>query len=82
MEFRAGKMIIEGKKVIPDSRKGLVRIGRVWGIQKKAYLIWFVIFVVNLSLTPSSLNGGDLTKALLYKCLNICYEITVSFFIF
>ncbi|XP_070043949.1 26S proteasome regulatory subunit RPN13-like [Nicotiana tabacum] len=28
MEFRAGKMIIEGKKVIPDSRKGLVRIGR------------------------------------------------------
>lgn len=29
MEFRAGKMLMEGKKVIPDSRKGLVRIGRV-----------------------------------------------------
>ncbi|KAK4713304.1 hypothetical protein R3W88_019211 [Solanum pinnatisectum] len=28
MEFRAGKMLMEGKKVIPDSRKGLVRIGR------------------------------------------------------
>uniref|UniRef100_A0A0V0I9Q2 Putative ovule protein n=1 Tax=Solanum chacoense TaxID=4108 RepID=A0A0V0I9Q2_SOLCH len=28
MEFRAGKMLMEGKKVFPDSRKGLVRIGR------------------------------------------------------
>lgn len=29
MEFRAGKMHMEGKKVNPDYRKGLVRIGRV-----------------------------------------------------
>ncbi|KAJ6699673.1 ADHESION REGULATING MOLECULE 1 110 KDA CELL MEMBRANE GLYCOPROTEIN [Salix purpurea] len=28
MEFRAGKMIFDGKKVVPDLRKGLVRIGR------------------------------------------------------
>ncbi|KAM7477503.1 hypothetical protein LguiA_025716 [Lonicera macranthoides] len=28
LEFRAGKMNMEGKQVIPDSRKGLVRIGR------------------------------------------------------
>ncbi|XP_019174994.1 PREDICTED: 26S proteasome regulatory subunit RPN13 [Ipomoea nil] len=28
LEFRAGKMLMEGKRVVPDSRKGLVRIGR------------------------------------------------------
>lgn len=28
LEFRAGKMIFEGKKVTPDTRKGLVRIAR------------------------------------------------------
>ncbi|KAJ4709172.1 Regulatory particle non-ATPase 13 [Melia azedarach] len=28
MEFRAGKMIFEGKRVVPDTRKGLVRIAR------------------------------------------------------
>lgn len=27
-EFRAGKMLMEGARVIPDSRKGLVQIGR------------------------------------------------------
>jgi hypothetical protein len=29
LEFRAGKMVFYGKKDVPDSRKGLVRIGRV-----------------------------------------------------
>jgi hypothetical protein len=29
LEFRAGKMVFDGKKFVPDSRKGLVRIGRV-----------------------------------------------------
>lgn len=29
LEFRAGKMCFEGKRVVPDTRKGLVRIGRV-----------------------------------------------------
>lgn len=29
MEFRAGKMIMEGKRVVPDPRKGLVRMGKV-----------------------------------------------------
>ncbi|CAN6547593.1 unnamed protein product [Malus baccata var. baccata] len=28
LEFRAGKMVFEGKKVAPDTRKGLVRISR------------------------------------------------------
>lgn len=29
LEFRAGKMLMDGTRVLPDSRKGLVRIGRV-----------------------------------------------------
>ncbi|CAJ1937176.1 unnamed protein product [Sphenostylis stenocarpa] len=28
LEFRAGKMVLEGKTVVPDTRKGLVRIAR------------------------------------------------------
>ncbi|XP_059634518.1 26S proteasome regulatory subunit RPN13 [Cornus florida] len=28
LEFRAGKMFLEGKRVVPDTRKGLVRIAR------------------------------------------------------
>ncbi|XP_042038070.1 26S proteasome regulatory subunit RPN13-like [Salvia splendens] len=28
LEFRAGKMLMDGTRVLPDSRKGLVRIGR------------------------------------------------------
>ncbi|KAG5552411.1 hypothetical protein RHGRI_010477 [Rhododendron griersonianum] len=28
MEFRAGRMIMEGKRVVPDPHKGLVRMGR------------------------------------------------------
>jgi hypothetical protein len=28
-EFRAGKMSLEGTRVVPDTRKGLVRIARV-----------------------------------------------------
>ncbi|KAJ7969458.1 Regulatory particle non-ATPase 13 [Quillaja saponaria] len=28
LEFRAGKMFLEGKKVVPDTRKGLIRIAR------------------------------------------------------
>lgn len=30
LEFRAGKMVFEGKKVAPDTRKGLVRIAKVF----------------------------------------------------
>lgn len=29
LEFRAGKMVFEGRRVTPDTRKGLVRIARV-----------------------------------------------------
>lgn len=29
-EFCAGKMSLEGTRVVPDTRKGLVRVGRVW----------------------------------------------------
>lgn len=32
LEFRAGKMLFEGKRVSPDSRKGLVRIARVHSV--------------------------------------------------
>ncbi|WRX34835.1 Proteasomal ubiquitin receptor Rpn13/ADRM1 - like 1 [Theobroma cacao] len=28
LEFRAGKMLLEGKRVVPDTRKGLIRITR------------------------------------------------------
>ncbi|PNX78965.1 proteasomal ubiquitin receptor ADRM1-like protein [Trifolium pratense] len=28
LEFRAGKMFLEGKRVVPDARKGLIRITR------------------------------------------------------
>ncbi|XVE79911.1 hypothetical protein DITRI_Ditri14bG0095400 [Diplodiscus trichospermus] len=28
LQFRAGKMLLEGKRVIPDTRKGLIRIAR------------------------------------------------------
>lgn len=41
MEFRAGKMTFEGRRVVPDTRKGLVRIARVWSVEKK---LLFVIF--------------------------------------
>jgi TATA-box binding protein (TBP) (component of TFIID and TFIIIB) len=29
LEFRAGKMSLQGTRVVPDARKGLVRIARV-----------------------------------------------------
>jgi len=29
LEFRAGRMSLEGKRVVPDTRKGLIRIVRV-----------------------------------------------------
>ncbi|KAE8673600.1 26S proteasome regulatory subunit RPN13 [Hibiscus syriacus] len=28
LEFRAGKMLLEGKRVVPDTRKGLIRMAR------------------------------------------------------
>ncbi|CAH9128479.1 unnamed protein product [Cuscuta epithymum] len=38
LEFRAGKMLMEGKQVVPDSRKGLVRIGR--GVEGLVHFQW------------------------------------------
>ncbi|KAJ8770275.1 hypothetical protein K2173_012745 [Erythroxylum novogranatense] len=38
LEFRAGKMVFEGKRVIPDTRKGLVRIGR--GEEGLVHFLW------------------------------------------
>lgn len=38
LEFRAGRMNREGTRVVPDSRKGLVRIGRVCTMLKLAIL--------------------------------------------
>lgn len=34
LEFRAGKMLMDGNRVIPDTRKGLIRIGRVWPFER------------------------------------------------
>ncbi|KAJ6958651.1 26S proteasome regulatory subunit RPN13 isoform X4 [Populus alba x Populus x berolinensis] len=41
LEFRAGKMVFYGKKVVPDSRKGLVRIGRVNQALGRVYILKF-----------------------------------------
>ncbi|KAJ0031669.1 hypothetical protein Pint_13908 [Pistacia integerrima] len=38
LEFRAGKMKFEGKKVVPDARKGLVRIAR--GDERLIHFQW------------------------------------------
>ncbi|KAM7269239.1 hypothetical protein ACFE04_024736 [Oxalis oulophora] len=38
LEFRAGKMITEGKRVLPDTRKGLVRIAR--GEEGLVHFMW------------------------------------------
>ncbi|OMO53228.1 26S proteasome complex ubiquitin receptor, subunit Rpn13 [Corchorus capsularis] len=38
LEFRAGKMLLEGKRVLPDSRKGLVRIAR--GEEGLLHFLW------------------------------------------
>lgn len=37
LEFRAGRMFTEGTRVVPDARKGLVRIGRV-GLNLKKFM--------------------------------------------
>ncbi|XP_047324024.1 26S proteasome regulatory subunit RPN13 isoform X2 [Impatiens glandulifera] len=41
LEFRAGKMTMKGKQVVPDSRKGLIRIGRVSRIKGEEGLTHF-----------------------------------------
>ncbi|KAL3567160.1 hypothetical protein D5086_032575, partial [Populus alba] len=41
LEFRAGKMVFFGKKVVPDSQKGLVRIGRVNQALGRVYILKF-----------------------------------------
>nr|TKR74877.1 hypothetical protein D5086_0000290710 [Populus alba] len=41
LEFRAGKMVFYGKKVVPDSQKGLVRIGRVNQALGRVYILKF-----------------------------------------
>ncbi|KAI9397337.1 hypothetical protein POPTR_003G027722v4 [Populus trichocarpa] len=38
LEFHAGKMVFDGKKFVPDSRKGLIRIGR--GDEGLLHLQW------------------------------------------
>lgn len=42
LEFRAGKMLLEGKRVTPDTRKGLVRISRVCLIIKIVYFVFIL----------------------------------------
>jgi hypothetical protein len=45
LEFRAGKMVFVRKKFVPDSRKGLVRIGRVnWCL----LVFFFVLYRVRV----------------------------------
>nr|TKS00784.1 hypothetical protein D5086_0000179280 [Populus alba] len=41
LEFRAGKMVFYGKKVVPDSQKGLVRIGKVNQALGRVYMLKF-----------------------------------------
>ncbi|CAI9099030.1 OLC1v1035788C1 [Oldenlandia corymbosa var. corymbosa] len=38
MEFRAGRMLMEGTRVVPDTRKGLIRIGK--GDEGLTHLQW------------------------------------------
>ena len=45
LEFRAGRMFTEGTQVVPDTRKGLVRIGRV-GLNLMKFMS-LTIFSVN-----------------------------------
>ncbi|TVU20082.1 hypothetical protein EJB05_36274, partial [Eragrostis curvula] len=40
-EFRAGKMSLQGTRVVPDTRKGLVRIGRVSESSGRVYILKF-----------------------------------------
>lgn len=37
LEFRAGKMSLQGTRVVPDARKGLVRIARVMSPHTHTY---------------------------------------------
>ncbi|KAG0475589.1 hypothetical protein HPP92_015275 [Vanilla planifolia] len=41
LEFRAGKMFLDGTRVIPDTRKGLVQIGRVAQSSGRVYILKF-----------------------------------------
>lgn len=44
LEFRAGKMYFEGKRVVPDNRKGLVRIARVCQVKTQLnFFLWHSI---------------------------------------
>lgn len=58
LEFRAGKMSLQGTRVVPDARKGLVRIARV--ISPPHLLpvarYWLVLCTINLI---SSLFQGE-----------------------
>ena len=50
LEFRAGKMSLEGKRVVADTRKGLIRIGRVgpnFGRQFHGSGTWEHIYVIS-----------------------------------
>lgn len=43
LEFRAGKMFHEGTRVVPDTRKGLVQIGRV-GLNLMKFMPLMIFF--------------------------------------
>jgi 26S proteasome regulatory subunit N13 len=44
LEFRAGKMFLEGTRVVADTRRGLVRIGRV-RTKQIYYILSFFLFL-------------------------------------
>lgn len=47
LEFRAGKMMLEGKRVVPDTRKGLIRVARVLSIKELSVIpIIFIFWVI------------------------------------
>ncbi|GAU11812.1 hypothetical protein TSUD_75630 [Trifolium subterraneum] len=45
LEFRAGKMFLEGKRVVPDARKGLIRIARYFNNVWRWFLFEVIAFV-------------------------------------
>lgn len=55
LEFRAGKMFHEGTRVVPDTRKGLVRIGRV-GLNLMKFMPLMIFFQISLVISQSVTN--------------------------
>ena len=58
LEFRAGKMLLEGKRVVPDTRKGLIRIAKVLSIKAISAMRIILSFGLHLPLTKRAIPGA------------------------